>query len=129
MDSQKIQFKKQTIMKRTLISMIFILMTSAELYSANDTNRQEDSKSLSELIKTTQNDDSLLYSDTTFIHDVKEIDGHVVVQDTIIIENILEREVLKFIQDDSHKSIEKVMVILIFTFVIGALIYRKKKNG
>ncbi len=116
-------------MKRTLISMIFILMTSAELYSANDTNRQEDSKSLSELIKTTQNDDSLLYSDTTFIHDVKEIDGHVVVQDTIIIENILEREVLKFIQDDSHKSIEKVMVILIFTFVIGALIYRKKKNG
>jgi len=129
MDSQKIQFKKQTIMKITLISIIFILMTSAELYSANDTNGQEDSKSLSELIKTTQNDDSLLYSDTIVKHNTKEIDGHLVIQDTIIIENVLEREVLKFIEDDSNKPLEKVMVILIFTFVIGALIYRKKKNG
>lgn len=129
MDSKKIQFKKQTTMKKTLISIVVILMTSAELYSASDTNGQESSKSLSEMMKTTQNDDSLLYSDTIVKHNTKEIDGHLVIQDTIIIENVLEREVLKFIEDDSNKPLEKVMVILIFTFVIGALIYRKKKNG
>lgn len=116
-------------MKKTLISIVVILMTSAELYSASDTNGQESSKSLSEMMKTTQNDDSLLYSDTIVKHNTKEIDGHLVIQDTIIIENVLEREVLKFIEDDSNKPLEKVMVILIFTFVIGALIYRKKKNG
>lgn len=129
MDSKKIQFKKQTTMKKTLISIVVILMTSAELYSASDTNGQKSSKSLSEMMKTTQNDDSLLYSDTIVKHNTKEIDGHLVIQDTIIIENVLEREVLKFIEDDSNKPLEKVMVILIFTFVIGALIYRKKKNG
>jgi hypothetical protein len=116
-------------MKKTLISIVVILMTSAELYSASDTNGQESSKSLSEMMKTTQNDDSLLYSDTIVKHNTKEIDGHLVIQDTIIIEKVLQHEVEKFIQDDSHKPLEKVMVILIFTFVIGALIYRKKKNG
>lgn len=116
-------------MKKQLIAIILILMTSAELYSGNDTNGQEDSKSLPELMKTTKNDDSLLYSDTIVKHNTKEIDGHLIIQDTIIIEKCLEREVEKFIQDDSHKPIEKVMVILVFTFVISALIYRKKKNG
>lgn len=129
MDSKKIQSQKQKIMKKTIILILFIFIASAELYSVNDINGQELSKSLPETIKTTQNHDSLLYSDTIVKHDVKEIDGHLVIQDTIIIENILEREIEKFIQDDSHKSIEKVMVILVFTFVIGALIYRKKKNG
>lgn len=116
-------------MKKTLISIVVILMTSAELYSASNTNGQESSKSLSEMMKTTQNDDSLLYSDTIVKHNTKEIDGHLVIQDTIIIEKVLQHEVEKFIQDDSHKPIEKVMVILVFTFVISALIYRKKKNG
>ena len=116
-------------MKKILISFLVILMTSAELYSASDTNTQESSKSLSEMMKTTQNEDSLLYSDTIVKHDVKEIDGHLVIYDTIIIEKVLQHEVEKFIQDDSHKPIEKVMVILVFTFVIASLIYRKKKNG
>lgn len=116
-------------MKKQLIAIILILMTSAELYSGNDTNGQEDSQGLPELMKTTKNDDSLLYSDTIVKHNTKEIDGHLIIQDTIIIEKCLEREVEKFIQDDSHKPIEKVMVILVFTFVISALIYRKKKNG
>ena len=116
-------------MKKTLISIVVILMTSAELYSASDTNGQESSKSLSEMMKTTQNDDSLLYSDTIVKHNTKEIDGHLVIQDTIIIEKVLQHEVEKFIQDDSNKPLEKVMVILVFTFVISALIYRKKKNG
>lgn len=116
-------------MKKTLISILFVLIASTELYSGNDMNVQEYSKSLAELIKTTQKDDSLLYSDTIVKHDVKEVDGHLVIQDTIIIENLIEREVKKFIQDDSHKPIEKFMVILVFTFVISALIYRKKKNG
>jgi hypothetical protein len=116
-------------MKKTLIAITFILMTSAELYSANDTNGQEDSKSLPELMKTSKNDDSLLYCDTIVKHNTKEIDGHLVIQDTIIIEKVLQHEVEKFIQDDSNKPLEKVMVILVFTFVISALIYRKKKNG
>ena len=104
-------------------------MTSAELYSASDTNGQEDSKSLPELMKTSKNDDSLLYCDTIVKHNTKEIDGHLIIQDTIIIEKVLQHEVEKFIQDDSNKPLEKVMVILVFTFVISALIYRKKKNG
>jgi hypothetical protein len=122
-------------MKKTLIAIIFILMTSAELYSASDRNGQEDSKSLPELMKTpkfddlSDVDDSLLYCDTIFKHNTKEIDGHLVIQDTIIIEKVLQHEVEKFIQDDSNKPLEKVMVILVFTFVISALIYRKKKNG
>ena len=122
-------------MKKTLIAITFILMTSAELYSASDRNGQEDSKSLPELMKTpkfddlSDVDDSLLYCDTIVKHNTKEIDGHLVIQDTIIIEKVLQHEVEKFIQDDSNKPLEKVMVILVFTFVISALIYRKKKNG
>ena len=122
-------------MKKTLISLCVIFLTSAELYSGSDTNGQESSKSLSEVTKTpkfddlSDVDDSLLYCDTIVKHCTKEIDGHLIIQDTIIIEKVLQHEVEKFIQDDSNEPLEKVMVILVFTFVISALIYRKKKNG
>jgi len=68
-------------------------------------------------------------SDTIVKHNVKEIDGHLVIQDTIIIKNLVQHDVERIVQDNSYKSIEKVMVILVFTFVICALIYKKKKNG
>lgn len=116
-------------MKKRLILIAFVLMTSAELYSGIDINGQEDNKSLPEMTKTTQNDGSLISSDTTIKHEVKEIDGHLVIQDTIIIQNLVQHDVETLVQDNSHKSIEKVMVILVFTFVICALIYKRKKNG
>lgn len=116
-------------MKKTLISILLILMTSSELYSGNDINVHQDRKSLPETTKPTQNDDSLISSDTIVKHDVKEIDGHLVIQDTIIIQNLVKHDVETLVQDNSYKSIEKVMVILVFTFVICALIYKRKKNG
>jgi hypothetical protein len=116
-------------MKKTLILISFILMTSAELYSETDINGQEKDKSLSEMIKPIQNDNSLMSSDTIVKHNVKEIDGHLVIQDTIIIQNLVKHDVETLVQDNSYKSIEKVMVILVFTFVICSLIYKRKKNG
>lgn len=67
--------------------------------------------------------------DTTEIHSVKQIDEHLVIQDTIIIERII-HEVKKEITDGDHSGhvIEVLVVLLVSLSIINHYI-KNKRNG
>ena len=70
-------------------------------------------------------------ADTTFLHDVKVIDEHLIVTDTIIIE----RDILMWHEEDivkSNKIIEKLIIFFTITLVILSLLnhyFKNKNNG
>jgi predicted P-loop ATPase len=63
--------------------------------------------------------------DTTKIHHVKEIDGHLVIQDSIIVEKII-KDVQTIVDQDER--LKNIFAIFALCFSVIALIYTRQKQ-
>ena len=63
--------------------------------------------------------------DTTKIHHIKEIDGHLVIQDSIIVEKII-KDVQTIVDND--KRFKNVFAIFALCLAVVALIYTRQKK-
>lgn len=106
-------------MKRTLTILILFIWFNA---TGNDNEWNVMNSSISET-HSTPNDSTIV--DTTKIRHVKEIDDHLVIQDSIIVEKVI-KDVQTIIDQDER--LKNVFAIFAFCFAIVALIYTRRKN-
>lgn len=111
---------KENRMKRTLtILILFFWFNATGTQKKWNVIDSEISQTHSEL-----NDSTTI--DTTRIRHVKEVDDHVVIQDSIIVEKII-RDVKTVIDQD--KRFKNVFAVSALIFAIIALIYTRQKNN
>jgi hypothetical protein len=70
--------------------------------------------------------------DTTYVHSVKQIDEHLVIQDSIFIERTIERVKKEAKEYESGDPIHKIVAVSVIALVLLSFInhyFKRKKNG